>query len=576
MINTSNQYCREIVNLLATHGVRTAFCSPGSRNVPLLVALNACTEIDKRVVVDERSSAFQALGFSMVKQMPVALVCTSGSAVLNYAPAIAEAYYAGVPLIVISADRPREWIDQDDSQTIRQFEVLDHIVKGSYDVRAIAEHDNVFPNKVAWHINRTVNEAMTCAMSGKKGPVHINVQLDSPLGELEIESKDYCRKVTLTKVSETVDAAVMRDLASMALHSRIMVVAGFGYPDNQMNTALRYLQNLPNVVMMAETIANLKGIPADSHMIDSVLCMMGEDEKEAMRPDIVISFGGALVSRMLKEYIRKYPPCAHWSVGHSNYFGDCFQSMTERIEISPQIFLKQLYHSVCKLRRRPGFKSGSNDDYSDSWRSLREYADNVNCDFVHQSPWSDLGVMDSILGFFSSENIFLSNGTPVRYAQLINHKFHAEYCNRGVSGIDGCTSTAIGGALAYSGQTVLITGDMSWIYDSGASTLGSVPPSMTIIVIDNGGGAIFRFIGSTSTLPEDFKERYLCTESHIDILRIAETYGFETRSMDSFQQMNATKNWLMRKTNHPKLLYIKTSGQISADLLKAYFSRNKQ
>ena len=139
MLNTSNIYCRQIVELLKCHGVRTVYCSPGSRNAPLLVALDACEDITKHVVVDERSAAFQAYGAALVEQAPVAVVCTSGSAVLDYAPAVAEAYYAGVPLIVISADRPHEWIDQDDSQTIRQFGVLDHVVKGIYDVRSIPE-----------------------------------------------------------------------------------------------------------------------------------------------------------------------------------------------------------------------------------------------------------------------------------------------------------------------------------------------------------------------------------------------------------------------------------------------------
>ena len=137
MIDTSNIYCRQIVDLLRCHGVRTVYCSPGSRNTPLLIAVDACGDISKRIVVDERSSAFQAYGCALVEQRPVGLICTSGTAVLDYAPAVAEAYYSGVPLIVISADRPNEWIDQDDSQTIRQYGILDHIVKGSYDVRAL-------------------------------------------------------------------------------------------------------------------------------------------------------------------------------------------------------------------------------------------------------------------------------------------------------------------------------------------------------------------------------------------------------------------------------------------------------
>ncbi|MDE7351068.1 MAG: 2-succinyl-5-enolpyruvyl-6-hydroxy-3-cyclohexene-1-carboxylic-acid synthase, partial [Muribaculaceae bacterium] len=185
MINTSNVYCRQIVELIRAHGVQTAYCSPGSRNAPLILAMEACGEIKKRVVIDERSAAFQAYGCALVERCPVALVCTSGTAVLDYAPAVAEAYYSGVPLIVVSADRPSEWIDQDDSQTIRQFGVLRNIVKGSYDVRAIPEGSGMeYTSRMRWNINRTVNEAMLKALEGKPGPVHINVQLSDPLGEM--------------------------------------------------------------------------------------------------------------------------------------------------------------------------------------------------------------------------------------------------------------------------------------------------------------------------------------------------------------------------------------------------------
>lgn len=572
-MTSSNKYCQEIVNLMIEHGVRVAFCSPGSRNVPLLNALDSTEEISKKVVVDERSGAFQALGYSLVSREPVALICTSGSAVLNYAPAIAEAYYTGVPLIVISADRPREWIDQDDSQTIRQFEVLDHIVKGSYDVRAIPDEGNIYPKNVMWHINRTVNESLLKALEGKKGPVHINVQLDAPLGDTETYVDFPSRVVTMVKETEAVDASALRILANEAVSSRIMIVAGFGCPDHNMNAAVRQISTLPNVVVMAETLANIKGIPDDAQMIDSVLSVMSDREKEAMRPDIVISFGGALVSRMLKEYIRRFPPKKHWSIGYSNYFGDCFQSLTARVEITPYKFLKQLYHAVAKLRRDRQFQCGDCDLYGDDWKSVRHYALRKSEEFIAESPWSDLTVMDRILGFFSSENVFLSNGTPVRYAQLIGHTCHAEYCNRGVSGIDGCTATAVGGALAFSGQTVLISGDMSWLYDSGASTLASVPPSMKMIVIDNNGGAIFRFIKSTGCLPEEFKRRYLCMPDLPDVAAIAGAYGIETRSADSLRQIDGAMRWLLKNSEKPKMLYIRTPGETSADVLKSYFCR---
>ncbi|MDE5585106.1 MAG: 2-succinyl-5-enolpyruvyl-6-hydroxy-3-cyclohexene-1-carboxylic-acid synthase, partial [Muribaculaceae bacterium] len=336
MLDTANVYCRQIIELLKAHGVKTVFCSPGSRNAPLLMALEACDVISKRVVVDERSAAFQAYGCSLVEQRPVALVCTSGTAVLDYSPAVAEAYYSGVPLIVISADRPREWIDQDDSQTIRQFGVLDHIVKGSYDVRAIPEGSTrEYTADVMWTVNRTINEAMLKALDGKKGPVHINVQLADPLGDMTESSVLNERKVNLLTQSESLPQETVRRLAEDFGSARVMIVAGFCLPDHKLDKAVRRVAAYPNVVVMAETLANLHDPQPLSSMIDSVLCDMTREEKESMRPDIVVSFGGALVSRILKQYLRDFPPRFHWSIGHSNYFCDCFKGLTHKIEISP-------------------------------------------------------------------------------------------------------------------------------------------------------------------------------------------------------------------------------------------------
>jgi 2-succinyl-5-enolpyruvyl-6-hydroxy-3-cyclohexene-1-carboxylate synthase len=166
-----------LATLLASHGVKRAVLSPGSRNVPLLVAVSKEPSIETEVVVDERSAAFMALGMASISGCPVALVCTSGTALLNYAPAVAEAYYRHIPLVVVSADRPHCWIDQDDSQTIRQQGALASIVKASYDISA----DAVTPDD-DWYANRVINDALINATTGCKGPVHINMQINEPLG----------------------------------------------------------------------------------------------------------------------------------------------------------------------------------------------------------------------------------------------------------------------------------------------------------------------------------------------------------------------------------------------------------
>ncbi len=571
MIDTSNVYCRQIIELLKSHGVRTVYCSPGSRNTPLLVAVEACDEISKRVVVDERSAAFQAYGCALVERGPVALICTSGTAVLDYAPAIAEAYYSGVPLIVVSADRPREWIDQDDSQTIRQFGVLGHIVKGSYDVRAIPEGSaGEYTEEVRWTVNRTVNEAMIKAVEGKPGPVHINVQLSEPLGGLTDTEALHERMVTLVSPSESLPQDIIRDLANDMAGAKVMFVAGFCEPDHILDRAVRVFASYPNVVVMAETLANLHDPQPFSSIIDAVLCDMTEDEKQRMRPDIVISMGGALVSRMLKQYLRDYPPRFHWSLGHSNYFCDCFKTLTHKIEVAPAAFLRQLCGVLRKLR--PGIKS----DYSAGWSDLRKQSMSLSRKYIDNAAWSDIKALDYIFSHYNIDNLFVSNGTVVRYSQLLPHTCHAEYCNRGVSGIDGSTSTAVGGAWAYKGATTLISGDISWLYDSGASALCDMPYDMRMVVMNNSGGGIFRFIKSTSGLPEDMLERYFCVRNLPDLKDIASAYGIEVMEAADMRQLEDGVEWLSDPSEFPRMLVVSTPPKESAEILTGYFKKNKK
>ncbi len=569
MMYTSNEYCRQIISLLHSHGVATAYCSPGSRNAPLLLALDECEEIEKHIVIDERSAAFQACGCSLIEKKPVALFCTSGTAVLDYAPAVAEAYYSGIPLIVISADRPREWIDQEDSQTIRQFGVLSHFVKGSYDVRAIPEGSlREYTEDVKWTVNRTINEALIKSMEGKPGPVHINVQLSEPLGELTESPSSPQRRVELISTSESISAETLKKLALEVADSKIMLVAGFAVPDHLLDKAVRTFASLPNVVVMAETIANLHDPQPMSTMIDAVLCDMNDDMKEAMRPDIVISIGGALVSRMLKQYLRDYPPQLHWSIGHSNYFCDCFKSLTQKIEVAPASFFRQLSGAVRKTKVKIA------SDYSFRWKELRNKSAKLADEYIQKSPWSDLRALDCIFKNLPFDNLFVSNGTVVRYSQILPHSCHAEYCNRGVSGIDGSTSTAVGAAWAYRGKTTLLSGDISWLYDSGASALGNVPFDMRMVVMDNSGGGIFRFIKSTSSIPEETREKYFCVNNLPDIMSIASGNGIEVMEANDMSELTEGIEWLSLESDMPRMLVVVTPPQESAEILAGYFRKS--
>lgn len=560
MEDTAKKFCQTLFDVLQEKGLRKVVCSPGSRNVPLLIAAAARKEMQKYFAVDERTAAFMGLGLSIVSQESVALICTSGTALLNYAPAVAEAYYQNIPLIVISADRPLQWIDQDDSQTLRQDHALANYVKKSYSVPALGEDEG----EMLWYVNRIANDAFSEATSGRKGPVHVNIHLAEPLGSRENRIADQTRTVETIMADSIANKEVMKNLAAEVARSKVLVVAGFLRPDAMLQKTLVEFCRKPNIAVMAETISNIH-FPPSEYSIDSVLTAYVESTLDDLAPDIVISIGGALVSRKLKEYLRRHKnKIKHWSVGYSLTTTDPFMSLSKRIELPPYRFFRDMNVALRKY-------SVNNvvSVYKSQWSNLRSAAIEVKERFADDCPWSELKAFDFILKNLPAEyNLFLSNGTAIRYAQIINYaKPHASYCNRGVSGIDGSTSTAVGGALAYKGPTLLLTGDLSFCYDIGALGLRNIPDNFKIIVIDNQGGGIFRFIPSTSSLPE--LEQYLCQPPLLPLKKLAEAYDwryFECK--DEISLKDNFGNFLSSKGK--SIMRVSCDGVLSAEILQSY------
>lgn len=560
MESTDKLSCNILADLLSAHGVKHVVLSPGSRNAPLIVALSRRAELSCHVVVDERSAAFIALGMALQSGFPVALVCTSGTALLNYAPAVAEAFYRGVPLIVVSADRPEEWIDQDDSQTLWQPGALANFVKRTCDIPARLDHPDA-----AWSADRLINDAMIEALSGRRGPVHINIRLDAPLSRMAECRPGSSRVIRMVSPEVEMPVREARELgARLASPRRVMVIAGFHEPDERLNRALAKMAALPNVVVLTETIANLHS-PLFIGRIDTTLSALTSAEKQALAPEVVITVGGALVSRHVKEYIRSLTGVEHLAVGRSHTTVDCFRHLSLRIGMQPALFMRQLASAMQPFR--------AESDYASSWRALRDRAAESHDRYVAASPWSDLVAMSRIFRSIPRGcNLHLSNGTPVRYAQLMDcSAIHRSDCNRGVSGIDGCTSTALGASVLYRGVTLLITGDMSCQYDLAAFSSELISARFKVIVMCNGGGGIFRFIGSTSSLPE--LDRFFAGPVRLPLRDIASGYGLAYFEAAGEAELGPVLHAFFAETERPALLAVTTPPETSARVLRAYFSR---
>lgn len=561
MESTDKLSCNILADILIAHGVNQIVVSPGSRNTPLIIALSRRKELKCSVVIDERSAGFIALGMGVQGGEPVGLVCTSGTALLNYAPAVAEAFYRRIPLVVISADRPQEWIDQDDSQTLWQQDALAPYVKRSCDIHAHLD----FPNG-EWVCNRLFNDVMLEAVNGRPGPVHINIRLDAPLSNFSNYEEGRARTIRMIQPKDELTTAEARAMgATIASPRKVLIIAGFHQPDEQLNRALVKLAHLPNVAVMTETIANLHS-PLFISRIDATLCRMTSDDKKMMCPDVVITLGGALVSRYIKEWLRSLENLEHWHIGESHTTIDCFKHLALRVEMEPKIFLRQLA-SALQIHK-------ASCDYAEKWHKICQKAIATHDMYISHSPWSDMKAFYTIIKNIPQRwNVHFSNGTPIRYAQLMDcSKLHRCECNRGVSGIDGCTSTALGASVIYKDTTLLITGDMSCQYDIAAFSSKLVTPRFKIIVICNGGGGIFRFIDSTSKIPE--LEEYFAVGVNLPLPELAKGYGFEYFEADSTEGLEKALNSFIACSQKAAILSVKTPPEESAKVLRQYFQQS--
>ena len=493
-MSTSDHFAAaELARLCVAKGVRHAVISPGSRSAPLVIAFNRHPDITCLQVIDERSAAFFALGMAQQLHAPVALICTSGSAVLNYGPAIAEAFYQRVPLLVITADRPEEWVDQGEGQAIRQQGVLALHMK-----RSVQLPRNPTDELARWHCGRLINEAIDATLLPVPGPVHVNVPFAEPLyGQVEHKEADHSRFIAPVMTEPFILPDHARWLiGQLGACRKVMVLAGQGVWSEGLKAQLKRLASLPQVTVHTEATSNLDD-PAFITCIDRAIegvnpgspTGAGANEND-LKPDLLITFGGAVVSKRIKTLLRKWRPLQHWNVDAGQRHYDTYQSLTHDIAVNPEIFFAQVTEPVVTSSHRV------DSIYGEAWRMVDERMRGVHNRLVRAAPFCDLTVFNTLNDRIPGDSdVHVANSTPARYVQLFDRVRGLRwFSNRGTSGIDGCTSTAVGAAYATKKLTTLLTGDIAFCYDSNAFWNNCLSPLLKVIVIDNGGGNIFRYI----------------------------------------------------------------------------------
>jgi 2-succinyl-5-enolpyruvyl-6-hydroxy-3-cyclohexene-1-carboxylate synthase len=559
MISSNKIGVQLIVQQCLAHGMKNVVCSPGSRNAPFVIAFDEHPEINCYVVHDERSAAFFAMGMAQQLNEPVGIVCTSGSAALNYYPAIAEAYYQCIPLVVITADRPTEWINQGDGQTIVQKDVFKNHIRYSCQFTEKVNSENE-----KWFIERETAIAFSEGNTFWKGPIHFNVGLNEPLyGLINIE-QEIGRKIEVVKGNFYFSGRIASECMETMKLPKKMIICGQLNPDPILIEQLRVLSNDSSVAILVENTSNLVDMKF-VHCIDRTLNAISEEELADFAPELLITIGGAVVSKKIKAFIRKIKPKQHWKIGFEFPYMDTYQSLSHSFQAEPALFLKEL--NGLNYQR-------SISNFGSKWKQRDFLVQERMGDFFKNVDFSDIKVFETILDFIpEGANLHMANSSVVRYCQLFDPIKSIKYwSNRGTSGIDGSSSTACGAAFVKKEElNLLITGDVSFFYDSNAFWNQNLNSNLRIILINNGGGGIFKIIpgpASSSQLEKYFEAQHEYTAEHIS-KAFKLDYFFAESILEIENQM--ADFYSFEEQGRPKLLEIKTPGDLNHKKLEDFF-----
>lgn len=522
-----------LVALMRAHGVTRCVVCPGSRNAPLALTMSA-TGITCRSVVDERSAGFVALGWALQTQKPVAVCVTSGSAVLNLSPAVAEAYYRHIPLFLITADRPSAWIGQQDGQTIPQPGAFGTLVRAAYNLPEEGADE--------WVVNRIINEALLELTHRAGGPVQLNIPLREPLFNTVESPLPQPRIIRRTELS-TMTAGEEEELLNLvAKLPRRMILVGQRQTDACIPPELITEKQFATV---GEQLSNTRLLCKQP---DSLLSRGTQN----MSPDLLITYGGCLISKRLKQLLRTFPPKEHWHISPDGEICDTFCALTRSIEGEADEIWELL----------AAFAKEGDSDYVTQWATAPP---------VFSAGYCGISAVGAALNALPEHAVLhLGNSSAVRYAQLfpINENIRVE-CNRGVNGIEGSISAAVGFAGDDPRLQLLICGDLSFFYDMNSLWIHGIRNNARILLLNNGCGGIFTAIGAPTT-PLINAPHHTTAEAWVC------SRGFDYAAARNSAELSEGLTFLMdANANRPRLLEVFTDAQEDSAILKQFYNTSK-
>lgn len=553
------QGIKNIPEICAQFGVRNVVIAPGSRNAPLIFAFTAHPDLECLSITDERSAAYFALGMAQQTRQAVALVCTSGTAALNFAPAIAEAYYLNIPLLVLTADRPAEMIDQADGQTIRQTGIFANYIKADFQlpVETAQEADLHFSD-------RQVSQAIDTALMYPQGPVHVNVPLREPIYTSLPDAHSHPKVIKTWETDARLSDKNIKSLFDIwSKQSRKMVIFGISSGNEEWTKLAIELAAQPDTIVVAENLSNVSGehiITQPEPLFSSINAL---ETASDFAPELVVTIGHSVICKQLKLFLRKHRPVAQWQFESSMPYVDTYGCLTDIFPCKAADILPQMLKRV------------GEGDYASLYQKQMKKITALHASFVEQPSLSDMAVTRELLHQIPEGTaLHLANSTSVRWTQLFPSRPDLKYyCNRGTSGIDGSLSTAAGFAYASKQPTVFLTGDLSFIYDSNGLWNNYIGGNLKIVVMNNNGGNIFRFIGDKELMANSID--FFTTPHHVEIKSLAAAYGIAYMSCDTAVELEKSIGQFLQ-ADKATVLEIMTDCELNTENYRGYFQKIKE
>ena len=553
---SKNILAQSITDLCFKKNIKNIVISPGSRNAPLTLGFNLHPYFKTYSLVDERAAAFFALGIAQQVKFPVVLVCTSGSALLNYYPAISEAYYSNIPLVILSADRPERLLNIGDGQTINQKNVFDKNIGYSENLN---QNDNYYLNLFGLRDNNQdkINKALNFSIE-KQTPVHINIPFSEPLYDITNSlSVNTINKLPGLNNQNIKNIGSFRNKWQNSIKKIILI--GVSSPEILCKKSIDLLVSDSSLLVLTENTSNVYH-PSFCNKIDQLIAPLTNKELKEFRPEILITIGGMIISKKIKAIFRDNKPKEHWHIGIHDA-NDTFFCLTKHFKTIPNNIISKLYENF----------NDNGTDYHNKWDLIISKRKEKHKKYLSELIYCDFKVFDYVLKSIPSNSMLqVSNSSAIRYTQLFDIDSSINvFCNRGTSGIDGSTSTAIGAASVFKSNTVFITGDLSFFYDSNALWNNFIPTSFRIILINNKGGGIFKILTKDNNT-ELFK-KFFETKHDLYAKDLCNMYGFEYFMSDDEDKLKNVLNDFYNQSEKPRLLEVITDNDYNQDYLLNYF-----